>query len=99
MTNVPLTLVLSILNVLECQDRISVVFYITYIKQIQYDKDATYIGTIHSECYKVSMISVALYKITYMKQIEHDNYTTSLVPSILNVTNYITTRTSSNSIQ
>ena len=31
------------------------------MKQIQYEKDATYIGTIHSECYKVLRISVIFY--------------------------------------
>ena len=52
--------------------RISVVFYeITYMKQIEYDKCATYIGTIHSKCFWVSRISVVFY-IMSMKQIQYN---------------------------
>ena len=74
MTNVPLTLVLSILNVLECQGY--PLSSIRYVKQIEYDKRATYIGTIHSKCFRVSEISVVFefYKITYMKEIEYDKH-------------------------
>ena len=46
------------------------------MKQIEYDKCATYIGTIHSKCFRVSRISVVFYKITYMKQIEYDKCAT-----------------------
>ena len=47
------------------------------MKQIEYDKRATYIATIHSKCFRVSRISIVFYyKITYMKQIEYDKCAT-----------------------
>ena len=73
MTNVHLTLVPSILNASECQGYpLSCMHKITYMKQIEYvymtsmkqiqcDKRTTYIGTIHSKCFRVSRISIILY--------------------------------------
>ena len=61
------------------------------MKEIEYDKRATYIGTIHSKCFRVLRISIVFYyKITYMKQIEYDThecatYVHWYVLSILNV--------------
>ena len=53
-TNVPLTLVRTIHSKCFRVSGISVVFCkITYMKQIEYDKHATYIATIHSKCFRV----------------------------------------------
>ena len=64
-------------NLTKYSYKIFVVFYKNiYMKQIEYDKRATYTGTIHFKCFRVSRISTVFYKITYMKQIEYDKRAT-----------------------